>query len=236
MSSRNERLKKSKVSVQRGASNAEKTHRGICEHGAGLKLEGPMAIEMGFALKQEQRSVQQALGHQSSCPFAWTKTATLLALLSTIALAYQIVPSRQLARISERSAELTNRPYIGLSGIAVYIDPLRRTVSFNAVAKNFGTIPGTQFDYEWVVTSDGSRLQGNGGRTMPDTLFPGQTAVLAASVRDPADDGVLSGKEAVEFWVTSRYTGPSGQYMECQRARFVPEYRAVENLGPCEAG
>ena len=61
---------------------------------------------------------------------------------------------------------------------------------------------------------------------MPDTLFPGQTAVLAASVRDPAYDGVLSGKEVVEFWVTSRYTGPSGQYMECQRARFVPEYRS----------
>jgi hypothetical protein len=235
MSSRNKRLNKSKVPSHRGESKAEHTRR-TSERGAGVKLEGPIAIEMGFGLKQEQRSVQQAQARQAKGQLLWAKTAALIGLLSTIVLAYQIVPSRQLARISERSADLTNRPYIGLSGIAVYVDPLRRTISFNAVAKNFGTTPGTQFDYEWVITSNGSRLQGKGGKTMSDTLFPGQTAVLVASVRDPAYDGVLTGKDVVEFQVTSRYTGPSGRYIECQRSRFVPEYRAVENRGPCEGG
>ena len=137
-------------------------------------------------------------------------------------------------RASERSVELANRPYIGLDHIAVYIDEGRHTISFNAVTKNSGTISGTDFECHWSITINGVRISSSGGGSGPTTLLPGQIAVLVASVREPSYLRVLRGQDVVDFQVSSSYFGPTGRYTDCQRARFVPEYRAVEVLRRCQ--
>ena len=156
---------------------------------------------------------------------------TIASLLANVAMAFF---SWQLTTTSKHSVDLANRPYIGLDGIGVRVDQQARRIYFNAVGKNFGTVPGGDFTYAWTVTSNGRAIPGQGGGTKPDTLFPGQTAVLAASVRDPSYERVLTGEDVIEFQVRATYTGPGGRYSDCEKARFVPQAQAVESLGPCE--
>lgn len=169
--------------------------------------------------------------HRAGQHVTLSKALLVAGFLANIAMAFF---SWQLSRTSQRAVDLANRPYIGLEGIGVHVDEDARRIDFNAMEKNFGTIPGGDFDLGWTVTSNGKTLPSDGAGTKPDTLFPGQGAVLAASMKGPYYQRILTGQDVIEFQVRATYTGPDGHYSDCVKARFVPEARAVENLGPCE--
>jgi hypothetical protein len=168
----------------------------------------------------------------------------------TAVAAWQGCSNQALVKISQRSFEASNRPYIGVDNIAVQHDgigsdgkpfysphptPKTNRWVFSAIIKNFGTVSGTKFVSRWKIFIDGNEVPG--GNFMPDkpfTMFPNQTIQMGQmAIGEPAYREIMDGKKQLEVEIFLNYDGVGGPYSECQKGHYDAPIDRFINLGVC---
>jgi hypothetical protein len=179
--------------------------------------------------------------------------AEVVTVLLTAAIAgttvFYTVYSKKLVRISQRSFEASNRPYIGVDGIAIQHDgigsdgkpfhsphptPQTNSWTFSATIKNFGTVSGTKFIAMEKIFIDGKELTAQSMPGKPFTMFPNQTIQIGqATFREPLYREIMDGKKQLEVEIFLNYDGVGGPYSECQKGHYEAELDRFINLGVC---
>jgi hypothetical protein len=158
--------------------------------------------------------------------------------------------TREIAKLTQRTYDTSQRPYIGISEINkfyIYIDKsgvqrisqeqIKEATGFDfrAVIKNFGPVPGTNFKPTWRQFINDVELKSALGSTnaLP-SLYPSDQVYFEGAIRGDQFKSIMDKTSIFDLEVTIEYDGPTGHYpTECGKHRFVPELNAFANLGKC---
>ncbi len=166
--------------------------------------------------------------------------------LRTMNKTYQQI--RDQTAIAQKGFDIFYRPYVGLDGIKpIYISrsaPVTGRGShskesivgmkFEAIIKNFGSYPGSNFKCDWRVFFGGVELPGGKIPDTPRTLYPNQTVLLVGAIGEDEYPDLASGAKKLVAETTVEYDGPSGHYKECQKSQYSDVQKAFSALGDCD--
>lgn len=173
--------------------------------------------------------------------------ATLIVVSAYTTVAFwQGCSTRELVQNAQNTYSAVDRPYIGLNTISVVFARLndkgkivlgseRSPDSFGMEVvgeiKNFGTVPGTNFDVNWRWLLNGKEIPHK--KPIPakkSMVFPNQSFGLHAQFEDSEYQAILAGA-ALTVEVRIRYDGPSGHYETCTRQQYDSGISAFADLG-----
>lgn len=151
------------------------------------------------------------------------------------------------ASISKATYEAAERPYVGVNGFAVNYSPDKITdpkqvgpvptsettrVAFRAEIKNFGPVPGTEFQPDWKAFLNGVEIISRPKiPDYPSIIFPSESVYLSGEIFGKDYSAVQAGEKTLTIQILIKYSGPSGTYKSCEKAQYVPDMSAVANLG-----
>jgi hypothetical protein len=137
------------------------------------------------------------------------------------------------------------RPYIGVNSVAVQYyggdkpySQIRTNDSndmvFQAEIKNFGPVPGNDFDVNWKIYI--SEIETTGGikiPSTPSTLFPGQLVRMRGRVGSDNYGPLIRGEKVLTIEITIQYSRPGGYDKHCNKEQYSPELSEFFELGDC---
>ena len=149
-------------------------------------------------------------------------------------------------KINRATYEAADRPYIGVSGISIFYAPANATspdqvsqspqkdtkiMPIRVEIKNFGPVPGTDFDSTLRGFLNGVEIKGSVVPHRAATIFPGQIIGMPATVGSRDYPLIRSGKKKFEIEVTVEYNRPTGHEKYCERDQYIPDLRSFISLG-----
>ncbi len=148
------------------------------------------------------------------------------------------------------SAQASNRPYVGFSGMGLsYIDKDRRpdgtliqsqfptktsvSLAIQGKIKNYGPLPGLNFRGDWKVIVGGVEQKGSKIPDTASTIYPTQEIILPGTIGTNDYGPIMRGEKALIVQVNVAYDGPAGHYGECKKQQFAPDVNGFFDLGNC---
>jgi hypothetical protein len=151
---------------------------------------------------------------------------------------------------SADAAQAANRPYVGVEGVDTsYVDKdakkdgtaivtatqtkTSNQFLFHARVKNYGPVPGTNFNVGWKVWLGGDEQKITGIPHAPQTIYPTEDVILSGKIGTADFPALMRGDKILVLKVTVVYDGPGGTYTECDTQQFAPANNGFLNLGKC---
>jgi hypothetical protein len=196
-----------------------------------MSIPGGVLISRSPDFKQEHDAERKQDGEKEKNNF-WLAVATLGSLFVVAGLTFwQGWLTRKIVRISQKTYEVSERPYIGVEqfdAIFIYVDkngepqasqnprPDAIAYKWSARIKNFGPVPGTNF-----TTS--MRVFWNGQETIlvdrltntATTFFPSEETSVKGMVPQKLVQSLMSQTRHLETEITIDYDTPTGHDHSC---------------------
>jgi hypothetical protein len=139
----------------------------------------------------------------------------------------QAKATNKLANTAKQIYDAANRPYVGFE-TEWDLSSDRQTFNYRIGAKNFGTVPASDLQFDWTVKF-GGRSQESLSRTRPNRLYPTQAVWRHGQI---AHDVLINGT-TLEISATVSYTWPGGEDSDCEIFQYSPTFNSLNQLGPC---
>jgi hypothetical protein len=130
------------------------------------------------------------------------------------------------------SYETTVRPYLSMAGITAKVDPKPVNLTFNAILKNYGTIPAQAVTYSWVVIVNGSPVPVSHVPDQPHALPPGETNILVGALGTAHAPPIVDGSQPLLIYTAYSYHWRDKQESGCEKFRYYPPAKGFFDLGP----
>jgi hypothetical protein len=220
-----------------------------CNSGGNTHVRGEVEVSLAPYLIEKYDATQKKNKSRENTK----RTIEIVTLLGVFAAAgfsgWQGHLTSKIVKISQKTFDTSQRPYIGASAIDTrYLskdskgviklsqepikDPLG--IDVRVEIKNFGPVPGSDFDAHWRWFFDDKEVFDKGRLpSTPSTLYPGQPTYLTGQVLNP-EFGMLSrGTSKLVVEVTVNYDGPNGHFYECSRHQYSADINGFFGLGKC---
>lgn len=200
----------------------------VCLQWCEMRRGGADTHDLAEAAKRQADAAKDLAGQ------AKTQTEKMADLIARTT--EQASATNRLADTSQRVFTVSNRPYIGLADWYVSVRPDIQKMDFNAIVKNFGSVPGTDFTMDWDFFIDGVRRPHEPKvHDVPSTMFPGQDKRLIGTFVGPDYEAISSGKKTLDVIVYGSYRGPRGRYTFCGKSHYYPPAKTFFDLGSCQS-
>jgi len=232
-----------------------KKHQGnnMSDTPSNIHVRGEIEVhpESGFTEKRDAEHTEDDRKEKNR--FTVTIVVQVLTLIAVIVYAgltaRQASLTRKIVEVSQKTYDASERPYVGVNHLTViYISHdktgdktssmrISQTYGFDFTAeiKNFGPVPGTDFEATWKIFIND--IYNPGKPKIEDTasmLFPGEAVLLGASIRNDSYFRLINGSDVLNLEISIAYGGPAGRYHECERKQFSPDVGAFISLGECK--
>lgn len=191
------------------------------------------------------------LNHDLKQPKTYLELLVVIGLFVFICLsAWQSCLTTRLVALSQRTFDISQRPYIGVSNISRSFtrklpngqeiavdspDSDTHALNFTIEIKNFGPAPGVNYQGHWGVFVGGVEQKGLSSQpNSPFTLFPGESSYMTGQIGPDDYARVMNGNKKLIIQLIVQYDGPSSPYEECTEHQFRPDTKAFFALGPCD--
>jgi hypothetical protein len=222
---------------QTGASYNERHISG------GINVRGEIEAKRPPDLTQEHRTERNEDQTSSRKKFV-VEIATLIVVTIYAGLTFwQACTTQKIANLTKKTYETSQRPYIGVNGIAARFDfrpndKIRNPkdaigLQFQCEIKNFGPVPGTNFSASWKIFFNGQEQPGEKIPDTPSTLYPTETANFGGAANEAELQSIRARATILESEVNVEYDGPTGHTSECVKYRYEPSINVFFNLGKC---
>jgi hypothetical protein len=178
----------------------------------------------------------------------WTIAAAVLVFAYTVASFWQVCETRRLVKTAHDTFDLTNRAYVGIdSAVPMYYrdngnnegrpQPEGRTLEtvtmrFQVNIKNFGTVPGFDFDARWDPRINGKALITDQPLLhRQNTIFPGQNLSFTYTLGTRQYQAIASGMGTLQTNVWIEYSSAGHRYSNCDREQYNFDGGSFMDLG-----
>ena len=156
--------------------------------------------------------------------------------------------NRDSADIAKKTYAAQERPYVGVDSVGVLYGSLdakgklttnnsyfadATQLEIHADIKNFGPVPGTNFNSEWAFFIDDQRWDATKLPEFGKIIFPNQAVRLMGGITGALFQKVVRDQAKVEIEVRISYDGPSEHYDYCTLRRFLAPPGQFMDLGKC---
>jgi hypothetical protein len=170
------------------------------------------------------------------CATSVTVSTEAIAIAAVVNLGISLLlwfATKSSADISKKILESSNRPYVGLEGVAFTVKRDKKSALVQASIKNFGIVAAENCDYHWDVFL-GGHLQPYsemGVQSGSMTLFPSLRGNLLGTLAGDAYAHVMSGQMVFEIVIYIKYEQGTRNFEYNEKHRYFPDMDAFINLG-----